>query len=235
MASKDTVTVQEGMSTPRNDNNLLEEEDTGSLGDHDVPPDESSATQEQPVSPTTDGTIVELNTTLSGCTKEHVKILLVGPTGCGKSSLINKLLGQDLATIDDTAGPCQQAYVKEYQLKFNNVTVHIYDTRGLGDPKVDSTKILREMSNELQEIDLLLVCHKLYDKVNDFTCESMKKIKAHLGTKVFDHMVIFLTQADEYIVHCKSHRQQKGPEDVNIEFQRRIDSVRSKFQQADSE
>ena len=205
------------------DNELLDDHEKALPSD-----DENELSQTTPQQKT----VVELETSLACCNKEHVKIVVVGPTGSGKSSLINKLLGQDLATIDHTAAPCQQAYVEEYQLKFSNVTVHIYDTRGLGDPNVDTTKILKEMSNELEEIDLLLVCHKLYNKVDDFTYEMMRKIKAHFGSQIFDHTVIFLTQADEYIVHCKSHRQKQGLEEVRREFQERIDSVKSKFQHA---
>ena len=159
--------------------------------------------------------------------KKNVYIVLVGLTGSGKSSLINKLCRGEVAEVGDGAIPCQHTeYVKEYLLKYGNTTMHIYDTRGLSDPTVKAKSIFGEMRKELKKVDLLLLCHRLCSKVDQSTYEMGKKLKQYCGPEMFEHAIIVLTQADEY----RAHIQSDDEDDTRIKITKRIDSMRIALQ-----
>lgn len=172
----------------------------------------------------------EFQKQLKDCEKEDINVVIIGLTGSGKSSLVNRLCklgGDNVAEVDDGASPCQHTeYVKEYQIQLGNITMHMFDTRGLSDPNVSAKKIFGTMKKELKEIDLLLICHRLYSKVDESTYEMGKKLKQYFGSEMFDHAIVVLTQADEYIVHCKSYREKKGRENIKVEIIARIESVK---------
>ena len=155
--------------------------------------------------------------------KKDVYIIIIGLTGSGKSSLINKLCRGEVADVGDGAMPCQHTeYVKEYLLKYGSTTMHIYDTRGLSDPTVKAKSIFGKMRKELKKVDLLLLCHRLYSKVDQSTYEMGKKLKQYCGPEMFEHAIIVLTQADEYRVHMQSC----DPESTGIKVNERIDSTK---------
>ena len=75
-------------------------------------------------------------------TREFV-FLLVGRTGVGKSSTINKLMGHDVAPIGDFEP--QTMTVEEYKLPIENVNFTVIDTPGLCDD-------LPEIGNDIEYI-----------------------------------------------------------------------------------
>ena len=70
-------------------------------------------------------------------------IFVIGKAGVGKSTLINSLLGKKVARVTTDARPCNHDTLERHEGSFRGNPVVIYDTRGLGDRKLD-TKVLME-------------------------------------------------------------------------------------------
>lgn len=92
---------------------------------------------------------------------DSVKIAIVGKPNAGKSSLLNKLLGQDRAIVSPIAGTTRDA-VDEY-ITYNDVPITLIDTagirrRGKVEPGVEKYSVLRAMrAIERADVALLVV------------------------------------------------------------------------------
>ena len=92
---------------------------------------------------------------------DSVKIAIVGKPNAGKSSLLNKLLGQDRAIVSPIAGTTRDA-VDEF-ITFNGIPVTLIDTagirrRGKVEPGVEKYSVLRAMrAIERSDVALLVV------------------------------------------------------------------------------
>ena len=161
-------------------------------------------------------------------------IVVVGLAGSGKTSLINKLceLESDDKSLEDykLSATAHSHYIKEHQLKIDDVMLDIYDTPGLSNPNVSAKKLLTQLSKNLKEINILLICLKLYGKVDNPVIGMMKKIRKHCGKDIFSRTIVVLTQADEYQVHCRSYRESQGEEKIKEEISQRINSVTDALQ-----
>ncbi len=92
---------------------------------------------------------------------DSVKISIVGKPNAGKSSLLNKLLGQERAIVSPIAGTTRDA-VDEY-LTYNGIPITLIDTagirrRGKVEPGVEKYSVLRAMrAIERSDVALLVV------------------------------------------------------------------------------
>jgi GTP-binding protein len=90
-----------------------------------------------------------------------VKIAIVGKPNAGKSSLLNKLIGQERAIVSPIAGTTRDA-VDEY-MEFDGIPITLIDTagirrRGKVEPGVEKYSVLRAMrSIERADVALLVV------------------------------------------------------------------------------
>jgi predicted GTPase len=64
--------------------------------------------------------------------------LLLGPSGSGKSSLINYLAGHQLAEVSDSGISCTKDNMS-YELTFENKKLRIFDTQGFNSIATDFT------------------------------------------------------------------------------------------------
>lgn len=160
-----------------------------------------------------------------------INIVVVGLAGSGKTSLISKLCGYEGETLEyELNATLHEHHAKEYQLQREGKTISIHDTLGLSDPHVSAKKVLNHLTKDIHEINLLVICLKLYDKVDNAVIEMMENIKKHCGRDIFSRTVLILTQADEYQVHCRSYRENQGEEAIKEEFTKRIDSMKEILQ-----
>lgn len=93
--------------------------------------------------------------------EERVKIAILGKPNAGKSSLLNKLLGQERAIVSSIAGTTRDA-VDEY-LTYDGIPITLIDTagirrRGKVEPGVEKYSVLRAMrAIERADVALLLI------------------------------------------------------------------------------
>lgn len=92
--------------------------------------------------------------------KEGVRIAIVGVPNAGKSSLMNRLLGQNRAIVSDIAGTTRD-YI-EAELEIAGVNIRLFDTAGLREDSGDSIEALgMERTREL--VSRAHVCVLLID------------------------------------------------------------------------
>lgn len=85
---------------------------------------------------------------LQGLRNEKLNILITGATGCGKSSTINALFGEDIAKVGTGVDPETQN-IQKFQL--NNMV--LWDSPGLGDGKEADNRHAKNIINKLHERD----------------------------------------------------------------------------------
>jgi tRNA modification GTPase len=142
--------------------------------------------------------------------REGAQVVLVGAPNVGKSSLLNRLAGEEVALVSEIAGTTRDAIRQSLQL--NGVPLHIIDTAGLRETEdiVERMGIARTQQN-IERADLILV---LSDESNISTSNEIAPIldRLPLGIpRLFVHnkvdvatQVTTITQDDHLYVSAKT-------------------------------
>uniref|UniRef100_A0A1X7TDX1 AIG1-type G domain-containing protein n=1 Tax=Amphimedon queenslandica TaxID=400682 RepID=A0A1X7TDX1_AMPQE len=126
------------------------------------------------------------------CREEPVNILVIGPTGAGKSTLINSMFGEDVAEVGHGAAAITTE-VKKYEGGYKEVKISIYDTVGFGDPGGKSGhRILLDIAKK-GKFDLILICSQLGGRADR---GMFLELASMLHKEMWKRTVVVLTQAD---------------------------------------
>ena len=130
-----------------------------------------------------------------------VKILVLGRTGSGKSTLINNILGRKIASVGHRPFP-ETSTVSVYKEEIHGVSVTVCDTPGLGDASGNEEDYMRKIKTSCDNPDLVLYCLSMDNtrwQTDDE--EALKTVTKHLGNKIWEHSVLVLTLADRFVAN----------------------------------
>ena len=140
-----------------------------------------------------------------------MKILVVGHNGSGKSSLINEMLGgKNVATVGRPDLQTHHDPTEEHECKIGDIDVKIYDARGLGDPSITDKSTIMESIVKIKTVDIVLICHKLYDRVDGVTAKELKVLVDKMNDDLIDLSILVFTFGDEYQIRCDPEFDDKG-------------------------
>ena len=141
--------------------------------------------------------------------KINAKILVVGHTRIGKSSFINKIVGQEVTKVQGGVLPCEHELIVPIKCTVYGVPVMIYDSRGFSDPKLKDKKIIDTAISTLKTADVILICHKLYGALDVPANQMLKDLAKNLGNNLMKHTIFVFTRGDEYKVNCDDEEDKK--------------------------
>lgn len=167
---------------------------------------------------------------------EKINLMVTGATGCGKSSTINALFGEEVAKVGVSVGP-ETMKITKYELQ--NLT--IWDTPGLGDgvenDRIHSKNIVEKLHEKDENgnllIDLVLVIldggsrdlGTSYDLINNV-------IIPNLGPDKENRVLVAINQADMAMKGRYWNEEKNEPEQKLIEFlEEKVVATRSRIKE----
>ena len=170
--------------------------------------------------------------------KNRGKILFIGQNGSGKSSLINKLFGKDIADVGDTAEPKQHEHpIIAYEIEVKDVPNEvfiIYDTLGFGDLDHRNSEITDVVRSTMKTADVVLICYRLYGRVDGCVTDELKEMAQVFGNELMKHAILVFTWGDEYKIHSQStgqfndeaSTQEEIKRKMNIQISNKVNKIR---------
>ncbi len=130
-----------------------------------------------------------------------ISILITGKTGTGKSTLINSIVGQDIAKVGSELDP-QTLEVTEYSKQIDDVTVKIWDSPGLQDGTKNEREYRDDIKKKCNKVDLLVYCIQMSDTrclPEGKDVNAMIKLTITLGPQIWKNAIVVLTFANDVI------------------------------------
>lgn len=134
---------------------------------------------------------------------DEATILLLGKTGCGKSSLVNALLGEKVAKVTHGRSSTPHEPIERHNGSIGSLSAKIIDTRGLCSVNQDMNqrKLIYMFKQCMQdEVDVVLICNPLFSREDPELIDSFKLLIECFGaySDVWKKCVIVLTKGNQY-------------------------------------
>lgn len=142
--------------------------------------------------------------------KPHV--LIAGPTRVGKSSLINKIFGEEIAKAEISTPVTEK--VRKYEKEY--IGVILYDSPGCEIGNIE--RFEREVLNIKEPINLVWYCINAIANIEDNDIETIKKFIERKTEKGWDVSVVFTNcdRADEERIKNSKEAIKKHFNDIDI-------------------
>ena len=138
-------------------------------------------------------------------------ILVIGRTGVGKSTLINNLLGKEVASVGHTL-QSETPDVNPHEVTVEGVQIVVYDTPGLGDVKgeEEERRHLKYMEEVLaqKKIHLVVYCFQMKNTIMTSSVVGAIRRYHQIGVD-WKQSVVALTFADAVYVPKRKHHKFK--------------------------
>ncbi|KGF71642.1 hypothetical protein DO97_17055 [Neosynechococcus sphagnicola sy1] len=142
--------------------------------------------------------LMELTQKLQQSKDKKFVLMLVGRTGVGKSSTINSLLGQEVATVGDFEPSTMR--VSYYECELHGIKFDLVDTPGLCDDLEEvgnDQEYLAMIKNRVSHIDSMLFVSRLDEtRVTGDEKRGIQLISLAFTPKVWEHAVIVFTHSN---------------------------------------
>lgn len=138
-----------------------------------------------------------------------LNIVVVGESGQGKSSLINGLLGEEIAKESDELESATES-VDRYQYEQNGVHVVLFDTPGFGvGEDEEEAETLRKIREACPSIDILLYCIRMDTKrwPTRSDISTIRQYTDSYGSAIWQRAIFVMTFANTVPRHCPRDRE----------------------------
>lgn len=128
----------------------------------------------------------------------EVSIFITGKTGAGKSTLVNGLVGDEVAKEGETLDP-ETAEVTSYNKEVNGVKVNVWDSPGLQDGTSNEAQYLEDMEKKCMGMHLCVYCVSLLETRFTDGCDdivAMQKLTRVFGKGLWENAFFVLTYAN---------------------------------------
>ena len=162
---------------------------------------------------------------------DSITVLITGKTGTGKSSLVNAILGKEVAKVGLSLDP-ETSEVTAFENIIEGIKVCVYDSPGLQDGQglEKEAMYLEDIKTRCKDkIDLFIYCVSMTTK--RFTdgsrdISAMVKLTDTLGKEIWNNAIFVLTCANKLITTIKSTIPKCDAditEQVKDEYQKKLD------------
>ena len=125
-----------------------------------------------------------------------IEIVVTGKVGVGKSTLINALVGLDVAKTGDNVTSVTKD-VKRIVADKNGIHVYITDTPGLGDMDTEDDSTLHKALRLSKDVDLFLFCLDMTGRFDNDHRTKIKSITRVFGMNIWKKGLFVLTFANK--------------------------------------
>lgn len=150
---------------------------------------------------------------------KEIKLLIIGKTGTGKSTLINGLIGEEVAEVKlglSLTGVSTE--VEAYYKKIDGVDVVVYDSPGLEDGSRQDDAYLEKLYEKSHDVDLMIFAIRMANRFvpDNPDARALVKFTHRFGPSVWKKGIVIITCANliedlnpQARLHLKSDREKK--------------------------
>ena len=150
---------------------------------------------------------------------EPINIAVIGPTGVGKSTLINNMMGGYVAEVSHSI-ESEQSKVSVHEGEHKRIRIKVYDTTGFGDSRGQSNFTILNEINEQGKFDLVLLCIDIRRRADKPLQDLLVELKDNLHIESWKHLVVVFTFTNQFIelqsIKNKSVAEKKADVEKNI-------------------
>ena len=162
--------------------------------------------------------------------KSDFRILVLGHTGSGKSTLINAMLGDHLAKQSYSAAPTPHDTAELHYSQVAGMEIVAYDTPGFLDPRISTTELLGQLKNDYPTgFDLILLCYRIIDRIDKKTVDYLQCLCTNFMTSYIDQPFIVVLTFGNLFLELNEIANLKHQEAKRVVINRKIDEIKTSF------